>query len=84
MHIVVAGWIFVVLLMAAAEAMSPLGTVLGAVLTFVAYGLIPVGLLVTLAGARARRRQRAHRSIADPDRGSETSGDAVASVRKEP
>jgi mannose/fructose/N-acetylgalactosamine-specific phosphotransferase system component IID len=38
MYVVAIAWLYVVLLMAVAEALSSQGTVLGAVFTFVLYG----------------------------------------------
>ena len=58
MHIVALGWMFVVVLMSAAEATSPQGSLLGAVLTFVFYGLVPVGIVVYVMNTPHRRRAR--------------------------
>lgn len=58
MHIVALGWMFVVVLMSAAEATSPQGSVLGAVVTFVFYGLVPVGIVVYVMNTPHRRRAR--------------------------
>jgi hypothetical protein len=58
--LVVIGWMFVVLMMAIAEAVSPIGSVLGALVTFVLYGLAPVALVTYLLATPLRRkRQRA-------------------------
>ena len=94
MHLVVIAWLYVALMMALAEATSPIGTVLGALFTFVLYGLAPVALVVYLMGAPGRRqriraRETAEREAAiragsdQPDAGGEASADAVAPVRKE-
>ena len=56
MYIVPIAWLYVALMMAAAEAVSPIGTVLGALLTLVLYGLLPVGMVVYIMGAPARKR----------------------------
>jgi hypothetical protein len=56
MYLVVIAWIYVVLMMSVAEATNSNGTVLGAVFTFVLYGLGPVALVVYLMGAPARSR----------------------------
>lgn len=58
MHIVALGWMFVVVLMSAAEATSPQGSLLGAVVTFVFYGLVPVGIVVYVMNTPHRRRAR--------------------------
>lgn len=64
LYIVPIAWLYVVVLMAVAEATSAQGTWLGAVITFVLYGLLPLGIVmyVLLSPARrkaARRKQRA-------------------------
>lgn len=84
MHLIVIGWLFVVLLMAAAEAVSPVGSLIGALFTLVGCGLLPVALLVYLGRAAARRRARANTSAADPDRRGQAPADAVPPVREEP
>jgi hypothetical protein len=56
MYLVAIAWIYVALMMAVAEATNSNGTVLGAIVTFVLYGLIPVGIVVYLMGSPARRR----------------------------
>lgn len=58
MHIVALGWMFVVVLMSAAEATSPQGSVLGAGVTFVFYGLVPVGIVLYVMNTPHRRRAR--------------------------
>lgn len=55
-HLVVIGWLYVVLMMAVAEATNTTGTVLGAIFTFLLYGLAPVALVVYLMGTPGRRR----------------------------
>ncbi len=56
MYLVVIAWIYVVLMMAVAEATSTNGTVLGAIVTFLLYGLMPIALVVYLMGSPFRRR----------------------------
>lgn len=87
MYLVVIAWMYVAVMMAVAEATHPGGTLLGAVFTFVLYGVGPVALLVYLMGRPARRAARARRAAAAsgaPDGGGETAADAVPPVRKEP
>ena len=59
MHLVAIAWMYVVVTMSIAEALSPAGTLLGAVSTFVLYGALPLGLVLYLLGTPARRRRRA-------------------------
>jgi hypothetical protein len=91
MYIVPIAWIYVALMMAVAEANNTTGTVLGAIITFVLYGLLPVGLILYFMGSPARRRaikarekQESTRQDSDqPDAGSLPPADSVPPVRKE-
>ncbi|NCN69698.1 MAG: hypothetical protein GW928_05765 [Rhodoferax sp.] len=56
MYIVPIAWLYVAVMMAVAEATNTTGTVLGGIITFILYGLLPVGLVVYLMGAPARSR----------------------------
>jgi uncharacterized membrane protein len=58
MYLVAIAWIYVVLMMALAEALSTQGTVLGAVITFVLYGVLPLSILMYVMGTPLRRRAR--------------------------
>ena len=68
MYLLIIGWMYVVLMMAVAEATNSNGTVLGAIVTFVLYGLLPSGLLAYLMGTPARnkrnKKQRAEAELA--------------------
>ena len=68
MYLLIIGWMYVVLMMAVAEATNINGTVLGAVVTFILYGLVPSGLLAYLMGTPARnkrnKKQRAEAELA--------------------
>ncbi|MES2940376.1 MAG: hypothetical protein V4864_22035 [Pseudomonadota bacterium] len=63
MYLIPIGWLYVALMMAAAEASS--GTLLGAAITFVLYGALPVALLLYLMGHPGRRRARLAREAAE-------------------
>ena len=56
MYLVVIAWIYVVLMMSVAEATNSNGTLLGALITFLLYGVAPVTLVVYLMGAPARSK----------------------------
>ena len=90
MYLVAIAWLYVVVLMALAEAMSDGGTWLGAAITFLLYGALPLGVALYLLGTpsrrSARRRAASAASVAglNPDGSSHPSGDAVAPERKEP
>lgn len=84
-YVIAVAWMFVVGLVAVVQAVSPQGTLLGALGTVLVWGALPLGLLLYLMGATARvqRRRAAARSAADPDRRGHASGDAVAPEREE-
>lgn len=97
MYLVPIAWLYVALMMALAEATNSNGTVLGAFITFLFYGVLPVGLVVYLMGTPARKRAikaKEQAELAAAGIASETSGvapdthrqaaaDPVAPVRKE-
>lgn len=73
--LVVIGWMFVVLMMAIAEAVSPIGSVLGALITFLLYGVAPVALVTYLLATPLRRkRRRAAEAESDAARAQAASG----------
>jgi len=56
MYLVLIAWMYVALMMAVAEATSPIGTVFGAIVTFVLYGALPMGVVAYIMGSPARKR----------------------------
>jgi mannose/fructose/N-acetylgalactosamine-specific phosphotransferase system component IID len=58
MYLIAIAWMYVVLMMAVAEALSPQGSVLGALITFVFYGLLPLSVVLYIFGTPMRRRAR--------------------------
>lgn len=94
MYIVVIGWLYVALMMAVVEATSTSGTVLGAIVTFLLYGVGPVTLVTYLMLEPARKRRRKASAQAEqlaraaassqPDAGSKAAADPIAPVREEP
>lgn len=58
MYLVAIAWAYVALLMAAAEALSPQGTLFGAFITLMLYGVLPLGLLLYILGTPGRKRRR--------------------------
>jgi hypothetical protein len=61
MYLIIIAWIYVVLMMAVAEGTSTTGTVLGAIVTFLLYGVGPAGLVAYLMGAPARNKRNKKR-----------------------
>ena len=95
MFLVASAWMYVVLMVAVVEATGPQGTVLGAVVTLLLYGLLPLGIVLYLIASPARRRQRRTQEAQaagesdvvaplDPDGGGHAAGDTIAPERKEP
>ena len=58
MYLVAIAWIYVVLMMAVAEATNSNGTVLGAFFTFLLYGVLPLSLVIYLMRTPDRRKAR--------------------------
>lgn len=97
MYLVLIAWLYVALMMAVAEATSPIGSLMGAFITFLLYGLFPMGVIGYIMSSPARRRARKAQEMADrenadsppassasTDAGGETPSAAVPPVRKEP
>ena len=87
MYLVAIAWIYVVVMMALAEGLSPQGSWLGAFFTLLLYGALPLAIVLYILGTPARRRARRAAEAPSgpaPDGSGQPSGDAVAPVRKEP
>lgn len=84
MYLIAIAWIYVVLMMSVAEAISSQGTVLGAIVTFILYGVMPLSILLYIMGAPGRKRARRAAESAQEHSGSHAPGDTVAAERKEP
>ena len=65
MYVVVIAWIYVVLMAAVAEAVSTTGTVLGAVITFLLWGVLPLSIVVYIIGTPGRKRALQARAMAE-------------------
>lgn len=86
LYLVALAWMYVVLMVAIAELMSPQGSWLGAVFTLLGWGVIPLAIVLYILGTPARRRARRTAetsSATDPDRRSHAASDAVAPEREE-
>lgn len=58
MHIVAIAWIFVVVLVALAEATAPQGTVLGALFTLLGWGVLPLSIVLYVLNTPAQKRRQ--------------------------
>ncbi len=65
MYLIAIAWMYVVLMMSVAEATNANGTVLGAIVTFFLYGLLPLALVVYLMQAPARSKAIKARELAE-------------------
>ncbi len=94
MYLIVIAWLYVTLLMGLVEAFSTQGTVLGAIITFLLYGVLPMSLVIYLGGTPLRRKERLRKAAqenavsgAEPDASGHATGlpqsGAVSPVRKE-
>ena len=98
MYLVAIAWIYVVLMMAVAEATHSSGTVLGAIFTFLLYGVMPLAIVMYLLATPARRAVKRAAALRQaqgerapvrdggsdsPDGSDHAAGDTVAAERKE-
>lgn len=86
MYLIILAWLYVTLMMAVVEAFSTQGTLLGAVITFLLYGALPMSLVAYLMGTPLRRKaqrraeaaaltqQNGPASITEPDAGGHPTG----------
>jgi hypothetical protein len=58
LYLVLIAWGYVALMMTLAEILSPQGTVLGALITLVFYGVVPMLILGYILNTRSRRQAR--------------------------
>lgn len=95
MYLVLIAWLYVALMMAVAEATSNVGSLLGAVITFLLYGALPMAVVGYIMSTPARRRRRlaqealeqeqaAALSASAPDASSQAARHAITPVREEP
>ncbi len=83
MYLIPIAWIYVTVMMAVAEATNTDGTLLGALFTFVLYGLLPVGLVLYFMATPARRRAR-DAAQAREDQANAQAAAAVAAAEQTP
>jgi hypothetical protein len=91
MVLIAIAWGYVVLMVALVEATSARGTLLGALMTVLLYGVLPLGIVgyLVLSPARKRARRAAEAAASasvvavDPDQGSQPAGDPIATKRED-
>jgi len=88
MYLVAIAWGYVALMMAAAEALSPQGSIFGALVTLLLYGVLPLSLLMYILGTPGRkRRRRAEAASTQADAGGHAApgpAGGLAAEREEP
>ena len=58
MYIVAIAWIYVTLMMSVAEATNTNGSVLGGIVTFILYGILPTAIIIYIMRTPHRKRVR--------------------------
>jgi Flp pilus assembly protein TadB len=90
--IVAIAWAYIAVLMAMAEATSARGSIVGALMTFMLYGVLPLAIVLYILGAKGRRRSQLAQECLEatvdeksvqPDTAGHPPGDAVTAVGKE-
>ena len=82
MILIAIAWLYVVLMVAVVEATGSGGTVLGALITFFLYGVLPLGIVMYLMLSPARRRAR--RAADKADKADGAAGDDIAATPAAP
>ena len=80
MYLVVIAWMYVVLMMSIAEATNTTGTLLGAIVTFILYGLLPLSLVVYLMNTPSRKRAIRAREAAEDEARRQTQAETGVSA----
>ena len=80
MYIVAIAWIYVALMMGVAEATNTNGTVLGGIVTFILYGILPTSIIIYIMDSPRRKRvrlaqEREASEMAPSQNGNETQAD---------
>lgn len=91
MYLVAIAWMYVVVLMAFAEATNTTGSILGAIVTLICYGFLPLALVLYLMKTPQRRRNRRAQELSeglpskntDSHSTSATQDGSISAVRKE-
>jgi len=78
MYLVAIAWLYVTLMMALAEATAANGSVLGAIVTFVLYGLLPLSIVLYILGTLGRKRARRQREAQEQQAHVQQQADAAA------
>ncbi|MBT9491071.1 MAG: hypothetical protein IV107_01705 [Paucibacter sp.] len=95
MYLIAIAWGYVALMMALAEATSSQGSILGAIVTLLLYGVLPISIVLYLLGTPHRKKARLRQqqleraealALANSDQangGDHAPADPLAPIRKE-
>ncbi len=95
MYLIAIAWGYVALMMALAEATSSQGTILGAIITLLLYGVLPITIILYVLGSPHRKKARKRQEqldleaaqktdLSQADGGDHAPADPLAPIRKEP
>ncbi len=84
MYIVAIAWIYVALMMSVAEATNTNGTVLGGIVTFILYGILPTGIIIYIMDAPRRKRVRLAREREDSEMAASQNGNETQADTPQP
>jgi hypothetical protein len=76
-NIVTLGWAYVVSMAALVEATGPDGSMLGAIMTVLLYGALPIAVLTYISGAGRRRRAARAAAASTPPAAAATPADGA-------
>jgi membrane protein implicated in regulation of membrane protease activity len=83
MYLVLIAWIYVAFMMAIAEATSPVGSLLGAAITFLLYGVLPMSVVGYIMGSPARRRALKAKEAKEAKEAEEREANSTANDRQD-
>jgi len=78
MYLIAIAWGYVAVMMALAEATSSQGSVLGAVITLLLYGVLPITILLYILGAPGRKAARKKQAMAEAELAAQATAAAQA------
>jgi uncharacterized membrane protein len=84
MYIVAIAWIYVALMMSVAEATNTNGTVLGGIVTFILYGILPTSIIIYIMDSPRRKRVRLAREHEATDLAKSQNGNETQSNTPKP
>ncbi len=76
MYVIVIAWLYVALMMAAAEASHGNGSLVGALFTFILYGLFPVALVIYVLKTPDRKKARLAKEAQEAQTAASKAGDS--------